>query len=58
MTYFLAGLLFVLINIAAGLFGPPGFGPGLMPPFLPVAVLLLWPQYTLVFLGMFGTSFG
>ena len=41
ITYFLAGLLFVLINIAAGLFGPPGFGPGLMPPFLPVAVLLL-----------------
>ncbi len=58
VSYFLTGLIFLLMSGAAGLFGPVGYGSGQMPPWVPVILLLLWPEYTLMMLGTFGYTFG
>jgi len=58
LSYVLYGLIFLALTLVAGLIGPLGYGPGRTPPLLPVALLLLWPEYAMVMLGIFGYTFG
>lgn len=58
LSYLLYGLVFLALTLVAGLIGPLGYGPGRTPPLLPVALVLLWPEYAMVMLGIFGYTFG
>ncbi len=64
VTYLVAGLVFMLMNAVTGMFGPSAPGivtnltTGMLSPFVLGTILLLWPQYTLIFLGLFGYTFG
>lgn len=58
LSYLLCGLVFLALTLVAGLIGPLGYGPGRTPPLVPVALVLLWPEYAMVMLGIFGYTFG
>lgn len=59
VTYLVQGVVLVLSAVlVGGIFGPPGYGPGQMPPWVPAYFLFGWPVVILVLLGTFGYTFG
>jgi hypothetical protein len=58
VSYLLPGVTLVLVAAAAGLFGPPGYGPDQPPLWIPVSIVLAWPAQVLQVLGKFGRTFG
>lgn len=57
-TYLVLGVALVLGTALTAGFGPPGYGPGQTPPWVPPYFLLGWPAVVLVVLGTFGRTFG
>ena len=50
-SYLLAAVLFAVMGLVTGLFGPPG---NMLRPWMIAIIALLWPHYTLAFLRVFG----